>query len=137
MWDQSKLNPFNFLIFVSLIHWIRGELTGLKEEMTRTNSEKNDSTTAITVPTTDNKILGRKFKSHELSVKEMKAAEAENNFFRRTRDADLDLQRSDNVEIATVSLKAKITFSSSTLDCYYCSASRTSTIDDPCYKGGR
>ncbi|XP_026319258.1 uncharacterized protein LOC113229791 [Hyposmocoma kahamanoa] len=138
MWYPNKLNPFNFLIFVSLIHWIRGELADLKEEITGVGSEKNDTTT-VTFATTDEEILDKKIKSHELSVKERKP-EAENNLPRRTRDIELVSLYSNHLEIGTTSMRAKVTFSpspTSTLDCYYCSASSSSSIDDPCYEGDR
>lgn len=140
MWDYSKKILFKFLVLISFIHWIGGELPGLKKPTTGTVSTNNDVRTAIKFVTTVDEIFDKKFKSYELAVKEIKAAEAGDNFDRRTRDIEPVSMYSKYFESRIISTTGKTTystFSTSTLDCYYCSASSNSTILDSCYEGGR
>lgn len=139
MWEQSKPNFFHFLIFVLLIHRIRGELNDLNDGTTGTVSENNDITTVNELTTSVDEILNKKFKTYELSVKEIKAAEdEEDKFTRRTRDIDPVLLYSKHFETRIITTPIKTTLSPfipSRLDCYYCSASSASKIHDPCYGG--
>lgn len=140
MWDHSKIILFKFLIFVSFVHWIRGELPGLKKPTTGTVSKNNDVRTTIKFVTSVDDIFDKKFKSYELAVKEIKASEAEDNFDRRTRDIEPVSLYSKYLESQIISTTEQTTYSivsTSTLDCYYCSASSASTILDSCYEGGR
>lgn len=139
MFEKSKLNLLHILLFVSLIHRIRGELKDLEEEIAGMVSENNDGTTVIKVTNSVDQILNKKFKSYELSIKEMKAAEAEEDKFTRiTRDIDPVLLYSKHFEtrfILTPTITTISPFATSVVDCYYCSASSASTIHDPCYEG--
>lgn len=137
MRDHSKLNLLNFLIFVSLIHWIRGEIKDLKEVTAGTVSDNNDSATDITRNTSVEQILNKQFKSYELSVK--KAAEAEDKLLRRTRDIEPVSKYNKYLESRVISTTTTnvAPYIASTLDCYYCSADSASPIRDPCYEGGQ
>lgn len=139
MWGQNKLNIFKFLVFVSLIHWIRGELKDFKEKTTGTVSENIDGMTVITLMTSVDENLNKKNTSYELSVNEIKAAEPEDKFTRRTRDSEPILLYSKHFDtrVITTTTTTRSLYLTSTLDCYYCSASSTSGIHDPCYEGGR
>lgn len=139
MGDQSKLNLFNFLIFVSLIRWIRGELRDVNELTRGTVSDNNDGVTVSLLNISVDQIYNKKFISYELSEKEIKAAEGDDKFTRRTRDIEPVSLYSKYFEARIISTtpKSSLPYLTTTLDCYFCSASGISRVHDPCYEGGR
>lgn len=144
MSDISKLNLFNFLIFVSLIHEIRGELEDFKEQITRRDSKNIDATTAITFATTVAQFT-EKFNTNQLSEEEMKVTELteHNELCRKTRQIKsislhtrhFETRDTTNATITTTTTHSPLL--ASPLDCYYCSATTYSRVRDPCYVGGR
>lgn len=136
MSDIRNLNLLNFLLFVSLIHEIRGGLEEFMEQTTKWNTENIDDT--ITLNSTVNQFI-RNFKPNELSKKEM-AKVLPIKLSRRTREIESitlytkHYETTEPPDTTTTTISPLLT---STLDCYHCSATINSGVYDPCYVGSR